>query len=152
MEGRFTHSTPEREAERSGEGDRSVAELARQLSEQTTQLVRNEVELAKAELEIKGKKIGMGAGMFGAAGMVGLYAFGALTACLILALSEAMAGWLAALIVTVVYAAVAGGLALTGKGKVEQGTPPVPEQTVDSVREDVEWTKQRANAGREQGT
>src|SRR2546423_13942099 len=101
MEGRFTQNAPESE--------RSLAELARQLSDQTTELVRQEVELAKAELQIKGKKIGLGAGMFGGAGIVGLYAVGALTACPIPALSEAMAGWVAARIVTGVFAAVAGG-------------------------------------------
>ena len=87
--------------------------------------------------------------MFGGAGVFGLYALGALTACLILALGTAVAGWLAALIVTVVYGAVAGGMALAGKGKVQQATPPVPQQTVDSVKEDLEWTKQRAKTARQ---
>ena len=70
------------------------------------------------------------------------------TACLILALSLAVAGWLAALIVAVVYAAVAGVLALIGKRQIEAATPPVPEETVDSVKEDVRWTKQRAKAAK----
>jgi uncharacterized membrane protein YqjE len=129
--------------------DRSAAELLRQLSDQTATLVRQELELAKAELVAKGKKAALGAGMFGGAGVFGLYAVGALTACVILALSTAVAGWLAALIVAVVYGAIAGGLALTGKNKVQQGVPPVPEQTVESVKEDVEWTKQRAKDGRQ---
>ena len=121
----------------------SVAELTRRLTDQTTRLVREEVELAKAELAAKGKRAGVGAGMFGSAGLVGLYALGALTAAVILALSTAVAGWLAALIVAVVYAAVAGVLALRGKAQVQSATPPVPEQAVESVKEDVEWTKQR---------
>jgi uncharacterized membrane protein YqjE len=125
-----------------------VAELLKRLSEQTSTLVRQELDLAKAELTVKGKRAGQGAGMFGGAGMVGLYALGALTATIILALATAMDAWLAALIVTVVYAAIAGVLALIGKGKVQQATPPVPEQTVDSVKEDVQWTKERAQAGR----
>jgi uncharacterized membrane protein YqjE len=129
--------------------DLPVAELLKRLSEQTSTLVRQELELAKAELTVKGKRLGAGAGMFGGAGAFGLYAFGALTATIILVLSTAMAGWLAALIVTVVYAAVAGVLALLGKSKVQQATPPVPEQTVDSVKEDVQWTKERAKAGRQ---
>jgi hypothetical protein len=129
--------------------DRSVAELLQQLSEQTAVLVRQELDLAKSELSAKGKKLGLGAGMFGGAGLFGLYAVGALTACLILALSTAVVGWVAALIVTVLYGAIAGVLALTGKGKVGQATPPVPQQTVDSVKEDVEWTKARAKAARE---
>jgi uncharacterized protein (DUF58 family) len=87
-------------------------------------------------------------GMFGAAGVVGLYAVGALTAAVILALSLAMAGWLAALIVAVLYAAVAGALALSGKSNVQRGVPPVPERTVETVKEDVEVTKRRAQEGR----
>lgn len=129
--------------------DLPMAELLKRLSEQTSTLVRQELDLAKAELTVKGKRMGAGAGMFGGAGVFGLYAFGALTACVILVLSLAMTAWLAALIVAVVYAAVAGVLALTGKKKVQEATPPVPQQTVDSVKEDVQWTKQRAKAGRQ---
>jgi hypothetical protein len=126
----------------------SVPELMRQLSDQTATLVRQELELAKAELTVKGKRVGIGAGMFGAAGVFGLYALGAFTAAVILALSLAMTGWLAALIVTAVYGAVAGALALSGKSNVKRGVPPVPEQTVETVREDVEVAKQRAQKGR----
>jgi uncharacterized membrane protein YqjE len=129
--------------------DRSVADLLKQLSDQTATLVRQELDLAKAELTAKGKQAGLGAGMFGGAGVFGLYAVGALTACVILALSTWMAGWLAALIVTVVYGAIAGVLALIGRSKVQQGVPPVPERTVESVKEDVEWTKRRAREGRQ---
>jgi hypothetical protein len=126
----------------------SVPELMRQLSDQTATLVRQELELAKAELTVKGKRVGIGAGMFGAAGVFGLYALGAFTAAVILALSLAMTGWLAALIVTAIYGAVAGALALTGKSNVQRGVPPVPEQTVETVREDVEMAKQRVQEGR----
>lgn len=136
---------------RSGNGqssEASVAELVKQLSEQTSRLARQEVELAKAELQVKGKRAGIGAGMFGAAGMLGFYALGALVATAILALATALAAWLAALIVTVVLGALAGVLALQGKSKVQQATPPVPEQATESVKEDVEWTKTRAQAGR----
>jgi len=132
-----------------GPDERSVSDLLRHLSEQTATLVRQEMELAKAELSVKGKRMGMGAGMFGGAGIVGAYALGALTACLILVLATAIDAWLAALIVAVVYAAIAGVLALTGRSKVQQATPPVPEQTVDSVKEDVQWTKERAKAARQ---
>ena len=126
-----------------------MAELVRQLSDQTTTLVRQEIELAKAEMSAKGKQVGIGAGAFGGAGVVGLYAFGAITACLILALSTAMAGWLAALIVGVVYAAVAGVLALVGKKKTQAGAPPVPERAISSTKEDVEWAKTRAKTARQ---
>jgi uncharacterized membrane protein YqjE len=128
--------------------DRPVAELLKQLSEQTAELVRQELELAKVELTAKGKEAGVGAGMFGAAGMLGLYAVGALTAAAILALSLAMTGWLAALIVAVVYGLIAGGLALSGKGRVSRGVPPTPEQTVQTVKEDVQYTRERAKEGR----
>ena len=130
------------------DSDRPVGELLKELSEQTTTLVRQELELAKLELTEKGKKAGIGAGMFGGAGIVGFYAVGALTACLILALATAVDGWLAALIVAAVYGAVAGVLALSGKSKVQQAVPPVPEQAVDSVKEDVQWTKSRAKQAR----
>jgi tetrahydromethanopterin S-methyltransferase subunit C len=128
--------------------ERPVGELMRELSEQTTALVRKEIELAKAELAAKGKKAGLGAGLFGGAGMFGVFAFGALTATLILALATAVAPWLAALIVTAVYGAVAGVLALQGKNKVQAATPPVPEQAVDSTKEDVAWVKSRAKSAR----
>ena len=129
--------------------DASMAELVKQLSEQTSRLARQEVELAKAELTAKGKRAGIGAGMFGGAAMFGFYAVGALTAAAILGLSKAVAAWVAALIVTAVLAAVAGLLALTGKKEVEQATPPVPEQTTESVKEDVQWAKTRAQAARQ---
>ena len=126
-----------------------MAELVRQLSDQTTTLMRQEIELAKAEMTAKGKEVGIGAGAFGAAGVVGLYAVGAITACLILALSTAMDAWLAALIVGVVYAAVAGVLALVGKKKTQAGAPPVPERAISSTKEDVEWAKTRAKTARQ---
>ena len=132
---------------RSPAEDASFADLTRRLSDQTKLLVQQEVELAKAELSVKGKRAGIGAGMFGGAGLFGLFAFATLTACLILALSEAVEPWLAALIVTVVYGAIAGVLALTGKKKVQEATPPMPE-TVETVKDDVARTKQRAQAGR----
>jgi Putative Actinobacterial Holin-X, holin superfamily III len=131
-----------------GPGEATAAELVKQLSEQTSRLVRQEVELAKTELAIKGKRAGIGAGMFGGAGLLGLYAVGALVAAAIAALATAVATWLAALIVGVVLAAAAGVVALTGKQKVRQAMPPVPEDSVESVKEDVQWTKSRAQQGR----
>ena len=128
--------------------DASLAELVKQLSEQTSRLARQEVDLAKAELAIKGKRAGIGAGMFGGAGAFAFYGLGALTAAAILALAMALAAWLAALIVAVALAAIAGGLALQGKSKVEQATPPVPEQAAESVKEDVQWAKTRAQSAR----
>ena len=124
-------------------GDQSVSELVKQLSEQTATLVRQEMKLAQSELQEKGKKAGIGAGMFGAAGVFGLGAFGALTACLIALLATALDHvWLAAVIVAVVYAAIAAVLGLQGRNKIQEATPPAP-QTVETVKEDVEWAKTR---------
>ena len=128
--------------------DRPIADLLKDLSEQTTTLVRKEIELAKVELNEKGKRAAAGGGMFGGAGLFGVFAFGALTACLIAALGTAMAIWLAALIVAVVYGVIAGVLALRGRAQVKRATPPVPEQAVDSTKEDVAWVKTRAKAAR----
>ncbi len=127
----------------------SIGELVKQLSEQTSRLARQEVELAKVELQEKGKRAGLGAGMFGGAGIFGLYALGALVAAGILALATAVTAWLAALIVAVVLGAIAGILALVGKQNLQQATPPVPEQATESVKEDVQWAKTRAQAGRQ---
>jgi hypothetical protein len=137
--------------DRNGHGDvreRPVGELVKDLSEQTQTLVRQELQLARLELTEKGKRAGVGIGMFGGTGLFAFYAFGALTACLVLALDTAMAGWLGALIVAVVYGAVAGVLALMGKNKVQEAGPPVPEQAAESVKEDIEWTKARAKSRR----
>ena len=128
--------------------EQPIGDLLKQLSQETTTLVRQELDLAKAEMTEKGKKAGKGAGMFGGAGVVGFLALGALTAALILALDTGMKAWLAALIVGLVYAAIAGVLALTGKKEVQQATPPVPEQTVESVKEDVQWAKTRTPSAR----
>jgi uncharacterized membrane protein YqjE len=127
---------------------RSIAELTRQLSEQSTRLAQQEVELAKAELATKGRKLGIGAGAFGAAALLGALALGALVATVILLLATAMTAWLAALIVTVVLGAIAGNLALMGKSKVEEATPPVPRRTVETVKEDLQEAKTRAQEGR----
>lgn len=126
-----------------------MAALLRRLSDQTSLLVREEVALAKAELGEKARRAGRGAGMFGGAGVFALYGVGALTAAIILVLSLALASWLAALIVAVVYFAIAGIAALAGKKQVEQATPAMPEQTVETLKEDVRWTKQRAQTARQ---
>jgi MFS family permease len=125
-----------------------TATLLKDLSAQTTTLIRQEIELAKAELTEKGKQAGIGAGMFGGAGLFALYGVGALVAGAILALSTAVAGWLAALIVAVVLFAVAGVLALLGKSRTARALPPVPEQTVETVKEDVRYTKEHVAESR----
>jgi predicted lipid-binding transport protein (Tim44 family) len=128
--------------------DRPIGDLVKELSEQTSTLVRKELALARAEMTQKGKTAGIGAGMFGGAVLMGALALGALTAFLILALSIVLDEWLAALVVALLYGTIAGALALIGKGKVKEATPPVPEQTKASVRRDIEETKARAKAAR----
>jgi MFS family permease len=129
--------------------ERPVGDLVKQLADQTSTLVRQEMDLAKAELTQKGKEAGKGAGLFAGAAVIGLLAAGALTAFLIMLLDGALANWLSALIVGVVFAAIAGALALAGRNRIQRATPPVPEQTVETVKEDVEWAKtQRTSAQR----
>jgi uncharacterized membrane protein YqjE len=123
--------------------DRSVPDLLKQLSQETSTLVKQELDLAKAELSQQGKRAGVGAGLVGGAGLFGLGAFGALTACLIALLATAIDHtWLAALIVALVYGAIAAVLGLRGKDKIQEATPPTP-QTVETLKEDVEWAKTR---------
>ena len=129
--------------------ERSLPELMKQLADGTTTLVRQEIELAKAELSEKGRIAGQAAGLFGVAGAIALLAGGALTACLVLALSSVMPGWLAALIVALVYTIVAALIARRAKERLDRAKPPVPEQAVETVKEDVEWAKsQTRSAGR----
>jgi hypothetical protein len=121
--------------------EQPMGELFKQLSDDLSTLVRQELRLAQAEMTAKGKKAGVGIGMFGGAGIVALLALGALTTCLIAALSTGMEVWIAALIVTVLYGAIAGALALIGRDRVTEATPPVPEQTMETVKEDAQWAK-----------
>lgn len=123
-----------------------AGELFKRLSEDTSQLVRLEIELAKSEMTAKGKKIGAGAGLVGAAALLGLLAAGAATAFLIALLDTFMATWLAALIVTIVYLAIAAVLGIQGKNRIQNAGPPVPEQTIETVKEDVEWAKSRGTS------
>jgi uncharacterized membrane protein YqjE len=125
--------------------DQSVSELVQQASNQAALLVRDEIKLAQIELQEKGKRAGIGAGLFGGSGLFALYGLGALVATAIMALATAMDAWLAGLIVAVVLFAVAGVLALTGKKQVEQATPPAPEQAIESTKTDVDHIKRRAS-------
>jgi uncharacterized membrane protein YqjE len=115
--------------------------LVHDLTTQVPDLIRSEIRLAQAELAEKGKRAGLGIGMFGGAGIVALYGVGALIATIILLLALAMDAWLAALIVTVVLFAVAGVLALLGKRQVAQATPVAPERAVEGVKEDIATVK-----------
>ena len=118
----------------------TTGELVTRLSTQISDLVHTELQLAKAELAQKGKRAGLGAGFIGGGALFGLGAFGAFTAMLIALLGLAMDTWIAALIVTVVYGAIAAVLALRGKNKIQEATPPA-EQTVETLKEDARWAK-----------
>jgi uncharacterized membrane protein YqjE len=128
--------------------DRPVGELLKELSSQTTTLVRQELELAKAEMAEKGKQAGLGAGMFGGAGIFGLLALASLTTCVISALATGMEVWVAALIVGAVYAGIAAVLAVAGRQKTREATPPAPEQAIESTKEDVQWAKTQVKSAR----
>jgi uncharacterized membrane protein YqjE len=124
--------------------ERSTGELVKQISEQISVLVRDELKLAQLEMTRKGKRAGMGIGILGGSGLTALYGLGCLIACVIIAISGVLAAWLAALIVGAVLLAVAGVAALIGKGRLQRATPPVPEETVNSVKADVEEIRKRA--------
>jgi len=128
--------------------EKSMGELFKELSQEMSTLVRQEMELLKTEMTQKGKEAGKGAGILGAGAVVGLLAAGAFTAFVIALLDTFMATWLAALIVTVVYAVVAAVLAQRGKDKVQQAAPPVPQQTVETLKEDAEWAKTQMPSAR----
>jgi len=124
--------------------DAAVGELVGQMSEQISRLVRDELQLAQAELKAKGTAAGIGVGLFGGAGIIAGYGLGVLIAAAVLGLATVVDAWLAALIVGVAVLAIAGILALGGKNKVAQATPPVPAGAVEGVKRDVEALKGHA--------
>ena len=121
----------------------TTGELVTRLSAQLSELVRGELTLAKAELAQKGKRAGIGAGLAGTAGVLALYGVGALITTVIAALALVLPVWAAALIVAVVIFIVAGVLGLLGKNQIQRATPPVPENTVESVKRDVATVTER---------
>lgn len=123
--------------------ERSTGELVTDMSRLVSTLVRQEVDLAKAELVEKSRKAGAGAGLLAGAAIAALLTLGSLTAMLVLVLDLGLPAWAAALIVTTLWAAVAAGLAVYGRDKLRGLGRPIPEKTVDSVKEDVRWLKDR---------
>jgi Putative Actinobacterial Holin-X, holin superfamily III len=128
--------------------ERPIGEVAKSLTSDLSLLLRQEIDLAKAEMAEKGRTAAPGLGMFGGAGIVGLCAAGALTAFLILVLSTFLPDWAAALVVGAVLATVAYVLVQQGKERVADAGAPVPEQTIETMKEDVEWAKTRASSAR----
>jgi VIT1/CCC1 family predicted Fe2+/Mn2+ transporter len=130
-------STPSQES--------SAADLLKQVSEQTQRLIRQELALARLELTDKARHAGIGVGMLVGAGLVAFFAAGVLVATLVLVLATTLDAWLAALVVAVALLALAGLLAVLGKGQLERATPPAPEQTIESVKADVEEIRSHAH-------
>jgi uncharacterized membrane protein YqjE len=120
--------------------DRGLGELVKDLASQTSTLVRQEIKLAQAEVTQKGKLAGKGAGMLAGAAITALLGLGAFTALLIIVLDSFLPLALAALILTLLWFAVAAALALSGKKALQSATPPVP-QTIETVKEDIQWAK-----------
>jgi hypothetical protein len=129
--------------------ERPIGDLLGSFAHETTTLMSQEMELARAEIGIQVKRAGIGAGLFGAAAALGLAALGALTACAILALALVMDGWLAALIVGAALLVVAGILALAGRSRVRAVAPPVPERALQNVRRDIGAVQEGVQSGRE---
>jgi hypothetical protein len=123
---------------------KSTAELVRDVTELVPRLVREELNLAKAELSAKGKHAGVGAGLFGGGGLFAFFGLAVLIAAAVLGLAEAVPAWASALIVAAVLLLVAGVLTLVGRSQVRQAVPPLPEQAVDSTKHDVQAVKESA--------
>lgn len=121
----------------------STAALVKQLSEQVSTLMRDELKLARLEMTRKGKAAGTGAGMLGRAGLIALYGVACLVACAVIAIAGAVTAWLAALIVGIALLAAAGIAALLGRSRLQRATPPVPQEAAESVKADVEEIKER---------
>jgi hypothetical protein len=131
--------------QQAGPGEHSAADLVKQVTEQASVLVRDEIKLAQLEMTRKGKQAGVGVGMLGGGGLVALYGVACLLAAAVIGLSHVVQAWLAALIVGAALLAVAGIAALMGKGRLSRATPPVPQETVSSVKTDVAEIKERAH-------
>jgi uncharacterized membrane protein YqjE len=127
--------------------DEPLSDVVKRVSDEATTLMRQEIQLAKAEMTAKAKEAGVGAGMFGGAGYTLHLASLGLMLCLIFALATAMPAWLAALVVTVVFVAVAGALALLGRKRIQKAGPPIPEATIESVKQTIETVKEEAKWG-----
>ena len=124
--------------------DRSIGQLIGDLSEQLSRLVRDEIRLATSELQQKGKRFGTGAGLAGAAGFLALLGVATLVAAAVLGLATVMAGWAAALVVAAALFVIAAVAGLLGKNRIQQATPPVPEEAVARVQQDVNVVKESA--------
>jgi Putative Actinobacterial Holin-X, holin superfamily III len=131
-----------------GKNNRSTSELVRDLSEQSSRLVRQEIALARAELTQKGVEAGVGIGLLSGAGILALYGLGALTAAGVLLLSTAMKAWVAAVVIAGGILTVAGATALIGTSRLAQAAPPVPEATIETAKKDAKTIRASIHRGR----
>jgi hypothetical protein len=125
--------------------DRPTGELVKDLSEEISHLVRDELRLAQLEMTRKGKQAGLGIGLFAGGGGIAVYGLGCLIACAVIAIATVLAAWLAALIVGAALLLVAGMAALLGKRRLAKASPPVPEETIGSVKADVDEVRERTH-------
>ena len=130
------HGAPEGQTQ-----DQTLGALVHQLTQQVPELIRSEMRLAQAEVAQKGKRAGVGIGMFSVAGLLAFFAFGSIVATAILALSLVVDAWLAALIVALVLLAGAAVAGLVGKNKVAEAGPPAPEKAIQGLKEDIATVK-----------
>jgi uncharacterized membrane protein YqjE len=128
--------------------DRSLRDLLKELMSELSELIRNEIALARTEMTQKMMTMVKASAMLGVAGLLALFALGALTAAMVLAISTALAGWLSALIVFAFYLVVAGILVMIGIRRMRQAGKPVPEQTIDTLKEDVLWAKRQTRSAK----
>jgi Putative Actinobacterial Holin-X, holin superfamily III len=128
--------------------DKTLAQLLSDLSQELSALMHQELDLAKAEVTAKGKRLGVGAGLLIGAGVVAFLGLAAVVACVIAALSQALAVWLAALLVGVALLTIAGVLGVLGKTDIQRASPPVPEEAVESTKEDVAWLKTQVKSAK----
>lgn len=135
----------ERGTDRVTEREPSTAELVHRLSEQISRLARDEIRLAAAEMRTKGKRVGTGAGLLGGAGVLAWFGLMAVIAGIVLLLATVMPAWIAAFVVALAVFAVAGVLALIGRKQLERGTPPVPEEAIAGVKQDIATVSERAH-------
>ena len=125
--------------------DSSTSELVKQMSEQVTRLVRDELRLAQLEMTRKGKRAGVGVGAFGGGGILALYGIGCLLAAAIIGLATVVAAWLAALIIGAGVLIISAAAAWFGRAQLANATPPVPQQAAASVKEDVQEIRESAH-------
>jgi len=122
--------------------DRSLGELFADLSRQTSQLIHQEVTLAKAEITDKAASAGKNVGFIAAGGVIVYAGFLAILAAIIILIAKAIAWWLAALIVGVVVVAIGGFLVYDGLQSLKR-TNLAPQQTIDTLKEDQQWMKEQ---------